>query len=289
MLATLKMTAQLLDGKAIAAQRRSEVQKRVATLIQKGQRVPGLAVILVGDDPASEVYVRNKRKACDEVGILSQAYDLPTSTTQSSLLELLNRLNQDTRIDGILVQLPLPTHIDTQAIIEHIRPDKDVDGFHAYNMGRLAIRMPVLRPCTPYGVITLLTHTGINLRGKHAVVVGASNHVGRPMAMELLLVGATVTVCHSATEDLQGHVQRADIIVVAVGKPGVIPGVWIKPGAIVIDIGINRNQAGALVGDVEFATAQQRASWITPVPGGVGPMTIATLMENTLIARQQHS
>jgi methylenetetrahydrofolate dehydrogenase (NADP+)/methenyltetrahydrofolate cyclohydrolase len=285
---TTSMTAQLLDGKAIAAQRRSEIKKRVATLIQDGQRVPGLAVVLVGHDPASEVYVRNKRKACEEVGILSQAYDLPVTTTQATLLELLTRLNQDTRIDGILVQLPLPDHINTQAVIEHIRPDKDVDGFHPYNMGRLAIRMPVLRPCTPYGVMTLLAHTGIVLRGKEAVVVGASNHVGRPMALELLLGGATVTMCHSATRDLQGHVERADVVVVAVGKPAVIPGAWIKCGAIVIDVGINRNNAGSLVGDVEFAAACQRASWITPVPGGVGPMTIATLMENTLLAWKQH-
>ncbi len=283
------MTAQLLDGKAIAAQRRSAVKKRVTTLIQRGLRAPGLAVILVGQDPASEVYVRNKRKACEEVGILSQAYDLPSTTTQAALLDLLDRLNQDSKIDGILVQLPLPTHIDTQTVIEHIHVGKDVDGFHPYNMGRLTIRMPVLRPCTPYGVMIMLAHTGINLRGKHAVVVGASNHVGRPMAMELLLVGATVTVCHSATQDLQGHIERADILVVAVGKPAVIPGTWIKPGAVVIDVGINRLNDGRLAGDVEFAAAHQRASWITPVPGGVGPMTVATLMENTLIAREQHT
>lgn len=282
------MTAQLLDGKAIAAQRRHEVKKRVTTLSQRGLRAPGLAVILVGQDPASEVYVRNKRKACEEVGILSQAYDLPSTTTQAALLDLLDRLNQDSKIDGILVQLPLPAHIDTQTVIERIHVGKDVDGFHPYNMGRLAIRMPVLRPCTPYGVMTLLAHTGIDLRGKHAVVVGASNHVGRPMAMELLLAGATITVCHSATQDLQGHIARADILVVAVGNPGVIPGTWIKPGAIVIDVGINRLNDGSLAGDVEFAAALQRASWITPVPGGVGPMTVATLMENTLIAREQH-
>lgn len=283
------MTAQLLDGKAIAAQHRNEIKKRVSTLVQRGQRAPGLAVVLVGHDPASEVYVRNKRRACEEVGILSQAYDLPTTTTQAALLDLLARLNQDTTIDGILVQLPLPTHIDTQTIIEHIQPDKDVDGFHPYNMGRLAIRMPILRPCTPYGVMTMLNHTGIDLRGKHAVVVGASNHVGRPMAMELLLAGATITVCHSATKNLQEHIECADILVVAVGKPAVIPGIWIKPGAIVIDVGINRLSDGSLAGDVEFAAARQRASWITPVPGGVGPMTVATLMENTLIARDLHA
>ena len=283
------MTAQLLDGKAIAAQHRNEIKKRVSTLVQRGQRAPGLAVVLVGHDPASEVYVRNKRRACEEVGILSQAYDLPTTTTQAALLDLLARLNQDTTMDGILVQLPLPIHIDTQTIIEHIHPDKDVDGFHPYNMGRLAIRMPILRPCTPYGVMTMLNHTGIDLRGKHAVIVGASNHVGRPMAMELLLAGATITVCHSATKNLQEHIERADILVVAVGKPAVIPGTWIKPGAIVIDVGINRLSDGSLAGDVEFAAACQRASWITPVPGGVGPMTVATLMENTLIAREQHA
>lgn len=283
------MTAQILDGKAIAAQRRSFVKQRVHDLLQHGQRPPGLAVVLLGKDPASEVYVRNKRNACNEVGFHSVAFDMPVTTSQTELLELIERLNSDDRIDGILVQLPVPAHIDTQTIIETIHPQKDVDGFHPYNMGRLAIRMPTLRPCTPYGVMTLLAHTGISLRGKDAVVVGVSNHVGRPMALELLLAGATVTTCHSATYDLQGHIQRADVLVVAVGKPAFIPGAWIKPGAIVIDIGINRCSDGSLSGDVEYLAARQHASWITPVPGGVGPMTVATLLENTLVAYAHHN
>lgn len=283
------MTAQLLDGKAIAAQRRSFVKQRVHDLRQHGQRPPGLAVVLIGNDPASEVYVRNKRKACEEVGFHSIAFDMPVSTTQTDLLDLIDRLNRDSSIDGILVQLPVPEQIDTQTIIEAIHPDKDVDGFHPYNMGRLAIRKPVLRPCTPYGVMTLLAHTNISLRGKDAVVVGASNHVGRPMGLELLLAGATVTTCHSGTNNLQAHVERADVAVVAIGKANFIPGNWIKPGAIVIDIGINRCNDGSLAGDVDFKNACQRASWITPVPGGVGPMTVATLLENTLVAYAHHN
>lgn len=282
------MTARLLDGKAIAAQRRAAIKQQVNDLQHHKKRPPGLAVVLVGRDPASEVYVRNKRKACEEVGFHSLAFDLPVTTTQQALLNLIDQLNHDASVDGILVQLPLPEHIDTQTIIEKISPVKDVDGFHPYNMGRLAIRMPLLRPCTPYGVMTLLHSTGESLRGKDAVVVGASNHVGRPMALELLLAGATVTICHSATTDLRAHVSRADIVVVAVGKPAFIPGNWIKPGAMVIDIGINRLADGKLSGDIEFDAARSHAGWITPVPGGVGPMTVATLLENTLSAYQLH-
>ncbi|HFD92395.1 MAG TPA: bifunctional methylenetetrahydrofolate dehydrogenase/methenyltetrahydrofolate cyclohydrolase FolD, partial [Gammaproteobacteria bacterium] len=241
----------------------------------------------IGNDPASEVYVANKRRACEEAGIVSRSYDLDEDITQEALLAIIDELNQDDTIDGILVQLPLPRHIDTETIIERIRPDKDVDGFHPYNIGRLALRIPVLRSCTPRGIMTLLGHTGEELRGLDAVVVGASNHVGRPMNFELLLAGCTITTCHRFTRDLPAHVARADIVVVAVGKPGLIKGEWIKPGAIVIDVGINRNEQGKLVGDVEFASAVERAGWITPVPGGVGPMTVATLLENTLYAAEE--
>ncbi len=280
------MTARLIDGKAISAQLRNTVKTRIAAQVAQGRDAPGLAVILVGSDPASEVYVRNKRLACKQVGIISVAHDLDENTTENTLLELIDDLNTDPTVHGILVQLPLPEHIDTETVIERIRPEKDVDGFHPYNIGRLAIRMPVLRSCTPLGVMALLESTGEQIRGKDAVVVGASNHVGRPMALELLLAGCTVTTCHRFTADLAAHVSRADIVVVAVGKPGIVKGEWIKPGAIVIDIGINRNAAGKLVGDVEFDPANQRAGWITPVPGGVGPMTVATLMANTLQAKE---
>ena len=281
------MTAQLIDGKAIAADIRREVRARVEARKDHGQRPPGLAVILVGADPASEVYVRNKRKGCEEAGILSFAHDLPTHTSQEQLLALIDALNVDPVIDGILVQLPLPGHIDAVTVVERIRPDKDVDGFHPYNIGRLAIRMPLLRSCTPRGVITLLEHTGEPFYGREAVVVGASNHVGRPMGLELLLAGCTVTTCHRFTRDLAAHVGRADIVVVAVGKPGLVKGEWIKPGATVIDIGINRTADGRLIGDIEFEPARARAAWITPVPGGVGPMTVATLLQNTLTATEQ--
>ncbi|MFA7593364.1 MAG: bifunctional methylenetetrahydrofolate dehydrogenase/methenyltetrahydrofolate cyclohydrolase FolD [Thiohalobacteraceae bacterium] len=281
------MTAQLIDGKAIAADIRREVRARVEARKVRGQRPPGLAVILVGADPASEVYVRNKRKGCEEAGILSFAHDLPTHTSQEQLLALIDALNADPVIDGILVQLPLPGHIDAVTVVERIRPDKDVDGFHPYNIGRLAIRMPLLRSCTPRGVITLLEHTGEPFYGREAVVVGASNHVGRPMGLELLLAGCTVTTCHRFTRDLAAHVGRADIVVVAVGKPGLVKGEWIKPGATVIDIGINRTADGRLIGDIEFEPARARAAWITPVPGGVGPMTVATLLQNTLTATEQ--
>lgn len=281
------MSAQLIDGKAIAAQVKSEVKQAVSERVGKGKRPPGLAVILVGENPASEVYVRNKRKACEEAGLLSRSYDLPASTSQEDLLKLIDQLNEDAEIDGILVQLPVPEHIDPETIIERIRPDKDVDGFHPYNIGRLALRMPALQPCTPFGVMRLLDSVGEPYKGRNAVIVGASNIVGRPMALELMLAGATVTVCHRFTKDTAEHVGRADIVVVAVGKPGLVKGEWIKPGATVIDVGINRTAEGKLVGDVEFEPAAERAAYITPVPGGVGPMTVAMLISNTLTACEE--
>lgn len=280
------LTAQIIDGKAIAATTREKVKDRITERLSKGLRVPGLAVVLVGDNPASQVYVRNKRKACDKVGMLSFFHDLPDTVSQDALVALIDNLNTDESVDGILVQLPLPKHIDTEVVIERILPTKDVDGFHPYNIGRLTLRIPVLRPCTPRGVITLLGSTGQLLRGQDAVVVGASNHVGRPMALELLLAGTTVTTCHRFTKRLGEHVQRADILVVAVGKPGVVQSDWIKPGATVIDVGINRTADGKLVGDLDFEVAKERAAWITPVPGGVGPMTVATLLENTVEAAE---
>lgn len=280
------MTAQLIDGKSIAANLRQEIAKRVAERRQQGLRAPGLAVILVGSDPASQVYVSHKRKDCEEVGFVSVAHDLPASTSQGELLGLIDQLNRDSSIDGILVQLPLPAHLDASQLLERINPDKDVDGFHPFNVGRLSQRMPLLRPCTPKGIMTLLQSTGIDLHGQHAVVVGASNIVGRPMALELLLAGCTVTVTHRFTKDLPSHLAQADIVVVAAGKPGLVKGEWIKEGAIVIDVGINRLADGKLVGDVEYAAAAERAGWITPVPGGVGPMTRACLLENTLYAAE---
>ncbi|MBP8172065.1 MAG: bifunctional methylenetetrahydrofolate dehydrogenase/methenyltetrahydrofolate cyclohydrolase FolD [Pseudomonas sp.] len=280
------MTAQLIDGKAIAASLRQQIAQRVAERRQRGLRAPGLAVILVGNDPASEVYVSHKRKDCEEVGFMSKAYDLPASTSQTELLSLIDSLNEAAEIDGILVQLPLPAHLDASQLLERIRPDKDVDGFHPYNVGRLAQRIPLLRPCTPKGIMTLLESTGADLHGMHAVIVGASNIVGRPMALELLLAGCTVTVTHRFTKDLPGHLATADLVVVAAGKPGLVKGEWIKPGAIVIDVGINRQADGKLIGDVVFDTALPRAGWITPVPGGVGPMTRACLLENTLYAAE---
>lgn len=278
--------AKIIDGKSIAAELRNEVRERISARLANGQRAPGLAVIIVGEDPASEVYVRSKRKGCEEVGMVSFSYDLPSDTTEKELLALIDDMNGRNEVDGILVQLPLPDHIDQETVIERILPDKDVDGFHPYNVGRLAIRMPVLRSCTPRGVMRLLHSTGEEIRGKDAVVVGASNHVGRPMALELLLAGCTVTTCHRFTRDTAAHVGRADIVVVAVGKPGLVRGEWIKPGAIVIDIGVNRQADGKLVGDVEYEAASRRAGWISPVPGGVGPMTVATLLLNTLEATE---
>ena len=278
------MTAHLIDGKLIAKQVRRDVALYVDSLKQAGKREPGLAVVLVGSDPASQVYVSNKRKACDEVGFNSRSYDLPADTSQQQLLDLVDELNEDPAIDGILVQLPLPAGLDAEQILERIHPHKDVDGFHPYNIGRLAQRIPALRPCTPKGIMTMIEATKRPVKGLDAVIVGASNIVGRPMSLELLLAGCTVTPCHKFTQDLKSHVSRADLVVVAVGKPAFIPGDWIKPGAIVIDVGINRTAAGSLVGDVEFDKAVERAGWITPVPGGVGPMTVASLIENTLEA-----
>ena len=280
------MTAKLIDGKSIAANLRQDIAKRVAERRQQGLRAPGLAVILVGSDPASQVYVSHKRKDCEEVGFVSVAHDLPATTTQGELLGLIDQLNRDNAIDGILVQLPLPAHLDASQLLERINPDKDVDGFHPFNVGRLSQRMPLLRPCTPKGIMALLESTGVDLHGQHAVVVGASNIVGRPMALELLLAGCTVTVTHRFTKDLPAHLAQADIVVVAAGKPGLVKGEWIKPGAIVIDVGINRQADGKLVGDVEFDVAVERAGWITPVPGGVGPLTRACLLENTLYAAE---
>jgi methylenetetrahydrofolate dehydrogenase (NADP+)/methenyltetrahydrofolate cyclohydrolase len=280
------MSARIIDGKAIAAEVLERVKAGVQQRLEQGLERPGLAVILVGGDPASQVYVRNKRRACAEVGIVSVSHDLEQEFAQTALLDLIDELNADPAVAGILVQLPLPAHIDTETVIERVSPEKDVDGFHPYNMGRLAVRLPILRPCTPRGAMTLLASTGGALRGLDAVVVGASNIVGRPMALELLLAGCTVTVCHRMTRDLPSQVTRADILVTAVGKPGLIRGEWVKPGAIVLDVGINRLPDGSLVGDVEFEAARLRAAWITPVPGGVGPMTVATLMENTLLAAQ---
>ncbi|QBF84158.1 bifunctional methylenetetrahydrofolate dehydrogenase/methenyltetrahydrofolate cyclohydrolase FolD [Shewanella maritima] len=282
------MTAQIIDGKAIAQSIRSNLKQQVAERKQNGQRVPGLAVILVGSDPASQVYVGSKRRACEEVGFESKSFDLETTTTEEELLALIDQCNDDPSIDGILVQLPLPEHIEDSKVIERIRPDKDVDGFHPYNVGRLAQRIPVLRSCTPKGIMTLIRSTGIDTYGLDATIVGASNIVGRPMTLELLLAGCTTTTCHRFTKDLESKVRQADLVVVAVGKPGFIPGEWIKPGAIVIDVGINRLEDGSLVGDVEYQAAAERAAHITPVPGGVGPMTIASLLENTLYAAEEY-
>jgi methylenetetrahydrofolate dehydrogenase (NADP+)/methenyltetrahydrofolate cyclohydrolase len=281
------MAARILDGKRIADEVLDGIGQRVRARIQRGQRRPGLAVVLVGADPASSVYVRNKRRACERVGFVTKDFDLPASIDGAELYALIDRLNVDLEVDGILVQLPLPAHIDATDLIQRIRPDKDVDGFHAENVGRLALRQPGLRPCTPKGIMTLLAHTDKPVRGRHAVIVGVSNHVGRPLVLEYLLAGATVTACHRFTQDLAEQVGRADLLTVAVGKPGLVKGEWIKPGAVIIDVGINRLDDGSLTGDVEFAPAAERASWITPVPGGVGPMTVAMLMQNTLEAAER--
>lgn len=277
------MTAKIIDGKLLSQQIREKIARQVSERKQQGLRVPGLAVIQVGTDPASKIYVRNKQKACEEVGFTSFAYDLTTSTTDE-LLILIDRLNHQPDVDGILLQLPVPDNIDKTRVLEYIDPKKDVDGFHPFNIGRLLQREPILRPCTPYGIVTMLKSTGVNLSGLNAVVVGASSIVGRPMALELLLLGCTTTITHSRTKDLAEHIKRADIVVAGVGIANFVKGDWIKPGAIVIDVGINRLENGKLVGDVEFDEAVKRASFITPVPGGVGPMTVATLMQNTLEA-----
>ena len=280
------MTARILDGKRIAQELLERVGQRVAERKADGRREPGLAVVLVGTDAASAVYVRNKRRACQQVGFRSFEHDLPADTSQHELFALIDRLNADPAVHGILVQSPLPEHIDEDALVDRIDPGKDVDGFQAVNVGRLALRRFGLRPCTPRGVMTLLGHTDRPVRGQHAVVVGVSNHVGRPLVLELMIAGCTTTCCHRFTRDLESYVRQADILIVAVGRPGLVRGDWVKPGAVVIDVGINRLEDGRLVGDVEFEPAAARASWITPVPGGVGPMTVATLMQNTLEAAE---
>lgn len=281
------MSAQIIDGKAIAAEVRQSIKQRVEQRLAEGKRAPGLAVIQVGEDPASQVYVAHKRKDCEEVGFNSIAYDLPADTSQEKLLGIIDELNADPKVDGLLVQLPVPAQIDDEAVIERIAPEKDVDGFHPYNIGRLTIQMPTLHPCTPRGVMTMLESTGVDLVGMDAIIVGASNIVGRPMALELLNARCTVTVCHSRTKNLEEKVRGADLVVVGVGRPEMVKGDWIKQGAVVIDVGINRLESGKLVGDVEFDSAKERASWITPVPGGVGPMTRATLLQNTLDAAER--
>lgn len=278
------MSAQILDGKKVARQQQATIQAKIAERIAAGQRSPGLAVILVGNDAASQIYVQNKRKACAQAGIISHAYDLPINTTQDDLISLIDELNDDAAIDGILVQLPLPAHIDSRRILERIHVSKDVDGFHPYNLGRLAQKLPLLRPCTPYGIMQLLKYYDLNTKGLNCTVVGASNIVGRPMVLELLLAGATVTNCHRFTRDLAPYVQLADVLIVAVGKRNIVKSEWLKPGCIAVDVGMHRLDNGQLCGDLEFASAKETAGWITPVPGGVGPMTIATLLENTLFA-----
>jgi len=283
------MTAQILDGKATAVELKQNIKQLVEQRLEKGLIRPGLAVILVGSNAASQVYVNSKRKSCEEVGFLSKAYDLPFTVSQSELLDLVDQLNNDPQIHGILVQLPLPNHISADTVIERISPYKDVDGFHPYNVGRLALKMPLLRSCTPKGIMTLLAKTNLPLAGLDAVVIGQSNIVGRPMALELLAERCTITVCHSKTKNLADKAKQADILVVAIGRPEYVSGEWIKEGAIVIDVGMNRLENGKLVGDVNFAEAAQKAAWITPVPGGVGPMTVATLLENTLLAAQYSS
>ncbi len=280
------MTARIIDGKARADRLAQETRVRVAARANAGRHVPGLAVVQVGDDPASHVYVRNKRRMTAAVGMQSFAHDLPSTTSEPDLLALIDTLNADPAVNGILVQLPLPPHIDSERVTERIHPNKDVDGFHPYNIGSLVLKRPTLRPCTPYGCMTLLKDTGEELAGKHAVVIGQSNIVGRPMALELLMERCTVTICHSRTRDLPGLVRQADIVVAGVGKANFVQGSWIHDGAVVIDVGINRGADGKLCGDVDFAAASERASWITPVPGGVGPMTIATLLSNTLRATE---
>ncbi len=282
------MSAKIIDGKEVATRVRTEVKIAIEERTSQEKRPPGLAVILIGGDPASQIYVGHKRKACKEVGIYSRSYDLSSATTQHELITLIETLNNDSDIDGILVQLPLPEHMDASLVIEQIHPDKDVDGFHPINLGRLALRIPSLRPCTPFGIIRLLESIGETFYGKHAVIVGASNIVGRPMMLELLLTGATVTVCHRFTKNTPELVGQADIVIVAVGKPGLVKGDWIKKGATVVDVGINRLENGKLAGDVDFEKASKRAAWITPVPGGVGPMTVAMLMQNTLTACEKH-
>lgn len=278
------MTASIIDGKHVAGEIRNRIKQMVTLHTEQGHRAPGLAVVIVGDDPASHIYVNNKRKACSEVGFNSYAYDLPSTTNETALLTLIDTLNENADIDGILVQLPLPAHIDTTTIIEHIKPSKDVDGFHPYNLGRLAQGNPLLRPCTPYGVMQLCEYYQLALPGKHAVVVGASNIVGRPMALELLLAKATVTICHRATRQLEQHIRMADFVVIATGVYDVVKPQWLHSDQIIIDVGMHRRQDGAIHGDIDFNEAKKNVRWITPVPGGIGPMTICTLLQNTLLA-----
>lgn len=275
------MNSQIIDGKQAAEDLIDRIKEGVDKRLRAGHRAPGLAMILVGDNPASKVYVRNKEKACARSGILSFMHRMPDTVTQDDLLILIHQLNDDDTVDGILVQLPLPKHIDDEAVLNSISPTKDADGFHPDNMGRLVIGAPRFRPCTPRGIMTLLKRAGIDLMGMDAVIVGRSNIVGKPMALELIQESATVTVCHSKTKNLHEKVGAADLVVAAVGRAEFVKGDWIKPGAVVIDVGINRTEDGKLVGDVEFESAKERAAWITPVPGGVGPMTVASLLENT--------
>lgn len=282
------MTARILDGRVISGQIKTDITEKIKSRKKNHLPTPGLSVILVGDNIASQTYVSHKRKACEEVGIISHFHHLPENTDQQSLETLIHDLNKNPDIHGILLQLPLPTHLSADVLLELIDPTKDVDGFHPYNLGRLAQRRPLLRPCTPYGVITLLQSSGENLRGKHAVVVGASNIVGRPMALELLLAACTVTICHSYTINLEKHIRSADILISATGHHGIIKSEWIKQNAIVVDVGFSHLDNGKIVGDIDFETAQSRASWITPVPGGVGPMTVATLLQNTLMAAEMN-
>ncbi len=276
------MSARPINGRAQAAALIERIRQRVSARLAEGRRAPGLAVILVGEDPASHVYVRNKRRACEAAGLLSVDHDLPAQCSESELLDHIARLNADPNIDGILVQLPLPPHIDADRVIASIHPDKDVDGFHAENLGRLALRRPWLRPCTPRGVMAMLAAIDVPIRGRRAVVIGVSNHVGRPMVQELMIAGATVSACHRFTDDLAHFVGEAEILIAAAGRPGLIRGEWVRPGAVVVDIGINRLSDGSLCGDIEYAAAAERASWITPVPGGVGPMTVATLLTQVM-------
>lgn len=282
------MIAKIIDSQAIAQEVKNEVAARVQTRLQAGKRAPGLAMVLVGSDPASQIYIAKKRKACEDIGFISLSYDLPNTVSETELLGLIDQLNTDKRIDGILVQLPLPSSIHMISVLERIAPDKDVDGFHPYNVGRLCQRAPLLRPCTPRGIVTLLERYHIDTFGLNAVVVGASNIVGRPMSLELLLAGCTVTVTHRFTRNLQRHIKNADLLVVAIGKANFIPGDWIKPGTVVMDVGINRLENGKIVGDVDFVGASKHASYITPVPGGIGPMTVATLIQNTLQACENY-
>lgn len=282
------MVAKILDGKSLADKIHQEIAGKVKERLLKGLRSPGLAVIIMGSDPASKIYVGKKRQTCQQVGFLSKDYNLPEDTTEADLLKLIDKLNDDEEVDGILVQSPLPKHINFTKVIDRIKPDKDVDGFHPYNVGCLATNRPVLSPCTPKGIITLLRRSlGYSLQGIDATIIGHSNVVGKPMALELLAENATVSVCHVFTKDVKPYVEKADLLIVAVGKAELIKGAWIKEGAIVVDVGINRLPDGKIVGDVEFSVAKERAGWITPVPGGVGPMTVATLIENTLFAANE--